>query len=275
MTTQTEQEVLQTYKDSPPNVREAWALFDTVVICSDFYGNETSVQGWFNTFAAFGQQAQHSFFKSRTAAQAGQMYCNQQNADSMDFSFIVDSIGLAVWGPSSAAEGVATVPDGVVGALAHPDYLVSHWFQTDLVNHMGFEFKVQQDTRAEMTAMHMPPGYGARTSGTAFQFDNPLNPPVNGHIPYMCNTVCQGEPILSNRFPLPDPIGIPRTSTVEGVLHIGEVARTALQSIRGPRNYQFNTVDGLPPYTFFPRRYAIQFSMIGTRLVQQRAQYHR
>lgn len=272
---QTEQEVLQQYKNSPPNVREAWALFDTVVICSDFYGNETSVQGWFNSFQTFGQQAQHSFFKSRTAAQAGQMYCNQMNADTMDFAFVADSIGLAVWGPSSSAEGIASSVDGVAGNLINADFLVSHWFQTDLVNHMGFEFKVQQDIRSEMVAMHMPPGYGARTSGTAYQFDDPTGPVTHGHIPYSFNTVCQGEPILSNRFPLPDPIGIPRTSTIEGVLHIGEVARTILQNIRGPRNYQFNTVDGLPPYGFFPRRYAIQFSIIGTRLVQQRAQYHR
>lgn len=267
--------VLEDFKGAPPNVKEAWALYDTIVVCSTFFGNETSVQGWFNNFVTFGQQPQHSFFKSRTLAQAGQQYCNQMNADTMDFAFVADSIGLAIIGPSPGVEGQASDPDGAGGDLTFPDNQVGHWFQTDMVNHLGFEFKVQQDVRAEMTAMHMPPGYGSVSSGVAYQFSDPLLGPVFGNIPYAHNTVCQGVPILSNRFPLPDPIGIPRTGTIEGILHISPIAQTILQNITGPRNYQFNSADGLAPYTFFPRRYSIQFSLIGTRMVQQRAQYHR
>lgn len=265
-----EAEVFQDFKKYA-NVVEAWALFDTLVISPTLYGNEQN-NAWFNTFNDFGAQETHSFFKTRTEGTAGLQYCNQQSADSMDFAFIADSIGLAVQGPAPDIEGVAGVPDGAGGDLNNPDNIVSHWFSTDLPRHMAIQLKIQQDIRAEITAMHCPPGYGAVGSGTAFPAQSAG---TFGDIPFMTNAVVQGVPLLSNRYPLPSPIGIPRTATLEGILHVSEYARQILTNIIGPQNYQFNSVNGAPPYTFFQKRYQIQFSLIGQRLVQQRAQYHR
>lgn len=266
-----ERQVFEDFKQFA-NVVEAWALYDSIVISPTLYGSEAGAGGWFNNFVQFGQQETHSFFKTRTEGTAGLPYCNQQSADSMDFAFIADSIGLAIHGPAVNVEGVAAAPDGAGGDLTNQDDLVSHWFSTDLPRHMAIQLRVQQDIRAEVTAMHCPPGYGAIGSGTAFQSDAVVN---FGDIPVMTNAVVQGVPLLSNRYPLPSPIGIPRTATIEGILHVSEYARNILTQIEGPQNYQFNSNDGLPPYTFFQKRYSVQFSLIGQRLVQQRGQYHR
>lgn len=266
-----EREVFQDFKKFA-NVVEAWALYDSIIISPTLFGSEAGAGGWFTTFLAFGQQEQHSFFKTRTEGTAGLPYCNQQSADSMDFAFIADSIGLAVQSPAPDVEGRPNPGDGVPGDLDQQDDLISHWFSTDLPRHMGIQFKVQQDIRAEITAMHCPPGYGALGSGTAFPGQTTA---AYGDIPFMSNAVTQGVPLLSNRYPLPSPIGIPRTATIEGILHVSEYARSILQGIIGPQQYQFNSDNGLPPYTFFGRRYILQFSLIGQRLVQQRGQYHR
>lgn len=254
------------------NVREAWPLYDTIVICREFYGTEQNIRGWFPTFNAFAAQETHSFFKTRTEGTAGLPYTNQQSADSMDFAFIADSIGIAIMAPSPDRQGEAEQPDGTAGDLRWPDDLISHWFASDLPRHMGLQLKVQQDIRAEVNCMDCPPGYGAVGSGTAFP-GQAINP--TGDIPFMTNAVVQGVPVLSNRYPLPAPIGIPRTATIEGILHLSEYAREILGHVWGPQDFVFNSLNGFPPYTFFPARYQIVFSLFGQRLVQQRGQYHR
>ncbi len=269
-----ERQVFQDFKRYA-NVVEPWALYDSIIVCSDFYGSEANVGGWFPTFNAFGSQETHSLFKTRTEGTAGLAYSNQQSADSMDFAFIAHSVGLAIQVPAPNIEGeLDSQGEGVVGDVRNPDALLSHWFGADLPRHMAIQFKVQQDIRAEIQALMAPPGYGAMGSGVAFQATSDVSPQY-GDIPYMQYSISQGVPSLSNRYPLPAPIGIPRTATIEGILHVSEYARSVLTAVLGPRDFTFNTVDGDVPYTFFPRRYVIQFSLIGERLVQQRAEYHR
>lgn len=269
-----EKEVFQTFAQAA-NVTEAWAIYDSIVICPTWYGSEDNIGGWFNSYAAFGAQETHSFFKTRTEGTAGTPYCNQQSADSMDFAFIAHSIGLAIQVPAVNIDGQPDeVIEGVLGDIQFPDALIGHWFGADLPEHMAIQIKVQQDIRAEVTAMHCPPGYGSAGSGVAFQATSDA-PASHGEIPTMTSVVNQGVPCLSNRFPLPNPIGIPRTGTIEAVLHVSEYARNVLTNVAGPRQYQFNSNDGLPPFTFFPRRVVLQVSLFGERLVQQRGQYHR
>lgn len=254
------------------NVVETWPLFDTILICRQFYGNEIGQDGWYNSWAAFGAQEKHNFFKSRTES-AGPAYCNMQSADSMDFAFMLHSIGIAVWSPAPNLEGqYDPSSEGIQGDLMRPDLAVSHWWASDLPNHMGIDLKIQQDIRMELPCIHCPPGYGAMGSGTANQGTTGA---AFGDVPINHNAVVQGVPLLDNRFALPTPIGIPRTATIEGTLHLSETARTILQGINGPFDYQFNSVDGLPPYEYFPRRYGITMSLFGERMVQQRAQYHK
>jgi hypothetical protein len=140
---------------------------------------------------------------------------------------------------------------------------------------MGIQFKVQQDIRIELPALHAPPGYGVSGGGTAFP-QLPTIAPAFGEIPFCSTNAQQGVPLLNNRYPLPYKIGIPRTSSIEGILHLSQYARDILTTMgTAPQNFVFNSATGAAPYTFFQKRYMIQFSLIGERLVQQRAEYHR
>lgn len=264
-----EMAVLKQFASAPPNVREAFPIYDSIVIAPTFYGNESSIQGWFGSLNGFSGQAQHSFFKSRTWAQAGLQYTNQNNVDNLDYAFIADSIGVAIWGPPNTLEAQDNA-----GAPQFVDSFTRPYFVIEALQHMALEFKVQQDVRLEAFLGHLPPGYGPYGGGTALGTTNAVAP-AHGQIPYQHFTANQGLPILSNRYPFPDPIGIPRTATIEAVLHVGQLARDALALVDSPRQSWINSSDGAAPYTFFDARYVIQVSLIGTRLVQQRAQYHR
>jgi hypothetical protein len=270
-----EREVFQEFKNAPANVVEAWALYDSIIICPQFYGSEANIGGWFNTYAAFGGQETHSFFKTRTEGTAGTAYCNQQSSDSMDFAFIAHSVGLSIQVPAPKIDGVIDPGgEGVAGDIRFPDMLASQWFGADLVEHMAIQIKIQQDIRAEITALHCPPGYGSMGGGVATDSTVDI-PPSHGEIPVLTHAVNQGVPVLTNRYPLPSPIGIPRTGTIEGILHVSEYGRDVLTNITGPRDFMFNSADGAAPYTFFPQRIVIQLSLFGERMVQQRGQYHK
>jgi hypothetical protein len=254
------------------NVVEPWALYDTIAISPTLYGSEQQA-GWFTTFNAFGQKETHSFFKQRTEGTVGLPYTNQQSADSMDFAFVAHSVGLAVFSPVPNIEGESfDVQEGVQDNIRRIDALIGHWFAADLPRHMGVQFKIQQDIRVELPAMHCPAGYGISGGGTTFPG---ITAAAHGDIPFMSAAASQGVPLLSNRYPLPYRIGIPRTATIEGIIHLSEYARYVLTAVLGPRVFWFNSDDGTPPFTFFQKRYMIQLSLIGERMVQQRGQYHR
>lgn len=270
MTRENELQTLEEF-EKYANVAEQWSIYDSIVICSQFYGSEATVPGWFTTFALFGQHERHSLFKNRTRSTAGAQYNNMKNADTMDFAFRLESIGLEIMGPP-LMETVQEAQDG--NGVGPIDAILPQWFKTDLVRHMGIEFRVQQDTRVELPAMACPAGAGAIGGGVAFDVTSAVAPAF-GDIPFITNQVTQGVPLLKNRYPIPDPIGIPRNSTIEGVLHLSNVARVTLQNILGPRQFQMNSADGAAPFNFFYSRYIIRMSLIGQRLVQQRAQYHR
>ena len=268
---QNELEVLALFRRFK-NVAESWTLYDSILVCETFYGTEPSVQGWFTTFNAFAQQEQHIFFKSRTEAIAGGAYTNQQSADTMDFAFVAYSMGITIWAPAPNLEGtIGSIAEGAQGVVDYSDPSISHFWQFDLPRHMGIQFKTNQDVRAECTCYAAPAGYGPIGGGAAS--DVPEIPIVNS-LPVINIAGTQGVPILQNRFKFPEPIGIPRTATIQGILQVAPFGRYSLTGIKGPQSYVIQPQDGGPPYVFFPKRYAIQFSILGKRLVQGRANYH-
>lgn len=251
------------------NVVETWPLYDSIVICEQLYGSEASVPGWYTTFVGFGARETHNFFKNRTDGTAGETYTNHKNSDSMDFAYKIHSIGLEITGPPSF-DAIQPV-DG--GAMTNQDFITPQWWRVDFPRMCAIQLKVQQDVRVELPAMACPPGYGSVGGGYGGQYLNALG--AFGELPYMTGHATQGVPLLSNRYPLPEPIGVPRTGSVEGILHISEWARTVLQGITGPHYTVLNSDDGAEPWNFMWSRYVIRFSLFGERLVQQRAQYHR
>ena len=269
-----DKEVIALFKDA--NVSESFPLYDTILICSTFYGTEANVRGWHTTFVNFAAQEEHHFFTVRNESLAGLPYCNLQSADSMDFPFLAYSAGLRFFGPSSNVQGDAVQPNGNTGYITNLDADVGHFFQYDLPRHCSISLKVQQDTRVELTGYCCPPGYGPSGGGAAFEITQLTAPAEDQYRQRaqlnMFGTQC--VPVITNRFKFPEPIGIPRNGVIEGVLKLSEYARYILSAVYGPRSIYFQGTGGTDASVQFPARYGIQFSLFGKRLVQQRGQYH-
>lgn len=274
---QVEQEISERYE----NVAEAWPMYDTLIICGTMYGQEASVPGWFTSMPAFGAQERHSFFNSRTEALAHLSYSNKQTVDSMDFAMEVYSFGIGFFAP-----GVRVLMANT-NATPTAQYLntqFAHWWETEFPRQCSIEFKVQQDTLLELPAMAASPGYGPVGGGASFEHGSVFRQASQGvgnadYHPVLNMSMTQGVPFIQNRWPFPKPIQIPRTATIEAVLTISEYGRDYLSKMvtLNPQ-YMFGGIPGAPAspnYTIFPARFGIQVSLLGKRLVQQRAQYHR
>lgn len=264
-----EQQVFADFKQFA-NVVEDWSLYDTIII-GELIGSEATVPGWFTSFVNFSQRESHQFFKNRTTGVAGEQYTNMQNGDVLDFAFIIESIGMMITCPPTydvrigSFDGIDQVPDS-------QDPVLPQWWRADFPWHTGIQLKTQQDIRLELPGMAAPAGIGGKGSGLGFQMQPALG--TFGEIPWMFSQTTQGEPVLANRMPLPEPIGVPRTGNLEVILHVGEWARRILANISGPNRIVFNSSDGTPDFPNYYSRYMIQISLFGKRLVQQRAQYH-
>ena len=267
-----EREVFQDF-EKYANVVETWPLYDSIVICQNLIGAEANVQGWFTTFLAFSGRETHQFFKNRTAGTAGEQYTNHQNSDTMDFAYKIHSFGCEFSCTPTYDAQVADV-DGLGQAPGTMDAIIPQYWRVDLARNCGVQLKVQQDVRYEAPCMAAPPGYGSFGGGLGFTYPAIL-PTGHGDRPWMGSQATQGIPILSNRIPFPEPIGVPRTGSLEVILHVGEWAREILRNITGPHVMIMNSVDGADPPLWAYSRYIVRVSLFGERLVQQRAQYHR
>lgn len=256
------------------NVPESWPLYDTICLCQNLYGSEAD-KGFFTSFANFAQKETHSFFKGRTEASVGLEYCNKQSEDNMDFPFIAYSFGVSFF-----STGVRPLSNYAhAGAwLLGLDAGMAHWWETEFPRHCAIQLKVQQDIVAELPCMACPPGYGPVGGGASFEhgqinYEDAVNP---DYWPVANMSVTQGVPQLNNRWWFRQKIEIPRTATIEAVLHVSDIARYMLNQADGPGHYALQVVGGTPQDpNYFPARFGIQVSLMGKRLVQQRAQYHR
>lgn len=255
------------------NVIENWPIYDSIVICNQLYGSENNIPGWYNTFWAFAQRDTHSMFKSRTDSTAGRMYCNQTVADTMPYAYKAHSFGIEILGqPFFECQSVDS--DGLAVNPITVDAILPGWWGADLARHIGVQFRVQQDIRFEAPAMALPAGAGVVGGGVASAVTNAVAPAF-GELPYWNNVIHQGIPLLRNRQPFPEAIGIPRTGSIEAIVHVSPLARHILSNVTGPHEFVTNSDDGTPPLNFAFTRYIIRVSLFGHRLVQQRDQYHR
>lgn len=254
------------------NVAESASLYDTVVICRQMYGKEASIGGWFTTFAGFGANDHHTFFKSRTEGSSHLAYCNMQSADSVDFVFKVFSFGVRFFAPVS--------PDCVNFTIQSPAQYVENlpaWWLWDLPKYCGVDFRVQQDIIIENTCLASPSGYGPRGGGGAQPAIDTRVSNCN-QIPWKSVVGTIGEPSIDNRFPLPEPISIPRNTQIEANIYVSEYGRYVLSRLVGPLSdiiltEQQASTPIVSDYLAMPTRYGIQVSLYGCREVQQRGQY--
>lgn len=273
-----EQELKAAFADKR-NVIESAAIYDTILVSSTYYGQEQTVRGWFQTFAALAASPDIRFFKVRTEGVAGLAYNNQQSADSMDTPFMAYSMGLTFFSPASNMMG-KTKANPINGADEIVPYDLDpakpHFWTFDLARHAAISFKTNQDVRAEVTAMACPPGYGPMGGGAAFEIHSyAAGEALYRQHPQINSYGTQGVPVIENRFRFPVPIAIPKNATIEGLLHLSTYARNVLAGWTGPDNYLFQAGETNIVVNTFPMRFGIQFSLFGYRLVQLRGQYYK
>lgn len=249
------------------NVQESWPIYDTLIVCPSLYGPEASVPGWFTTFAAMSARQDHSLFKTRSEANAGLYYNNQQSQDRTDFAFKAFSLGLRFFAPANRVE--FAVGSGSPAPLPPWDQS-AHFWTVDLPRHVGVELRIGQDIKLQSTGYRLPSGYGVAASGAAYGSEglSAVQKEFNFH-------VSQGVPDISNRFVFRPPIGIPRNETIEVRLLLSDYARYVLSNMPGPGE-MFEAIAVGEGYTYFKNaaRYGIQASLWGIREVQQRGQLH-
>jgi hypothetical protein len=254
------------------NVAESAPLYDTVVICKTMYGKESSIGGWFTTFAGFSANEKHTFFKNRTEGSSHLAYCNMQSADNVDFVFKCFSFGVRFFAPVN--------PDAINYTILSPvqymENIVPFWLW-DLPKHCGIDLRVQQDVIIENSCLATPSGYGPRSGGGAQPATDTRLGNCN-QIPWKAISGTIGEPAIDNRFALPNPIEIPRNTPIEANIYVSEYGRYVLRQLAGPESTVMLTGQqaagpGLNDYLSLPNRYGIQVSLYGYREVQQRAQY--
>lgn len=265
------------------NVAEAWPIYDTLCVTPQYFGTEADA-GWFNNFTDFAQKEQHSFFMQRTIGNLDLAYTNKATADTLDFAYSSLSLGVSFFAPGVRTLGKLVDEDN----FNYMDNFSAHWWESELPSHCAVQFKVQTDIVSEGPAMLYSPGYGPSGGGASFEHEEinatPPNGVVNAQYPAVQNwAMTQGIPSISNRFRFPRSIEIPRTATLEVIIHVSDYARAILTDLSdglasgdGPFNYIFvdSVSAGVPKYSEFPSRYGIQVSLMGLRYVQQRGQYH-
>jgi hypothetical protein len=255
------------------NVKEAYPIYDTVVVCRSLYGKEQQVNGWYTSFAAFADDERHTFFKNRTAGSTHLAYCNLDSADTIDFVYHVCSLGVRFIAPVS--------PDAIDEPNTSPAHMGENnlaWWLFDLPMHVGIDFRVQQDTVLESNCISSPAGYGSRGGGGAQPAqDGSTNAP--NQIAWKTVIGGHGEVCIDNRFLFPKPIGIPRNTSIEANLYVTDYARAVMLDWLGPNSNVLLTqeqaaapADG--DFYSVPTRYMIQVSLFGYREVQQRGNYH-
>jgi len=251
---------------------EPAVLYDSVLICREFYGNESRVNGWFPSFRAFAAQDEHIFFKGRNRAACGLAYNNLDSRDKMDFAFWCSSIGVRVWGPITNQEGAAEAP------LTEVNEFMSHLFQYDLPNHASIQFQTEQDEKLSQFVYGVPPGYGSVMAGCTMGIDTysyvPEAAPDDVMYPSQIFVGTQGTPDKKNRFQFANFIGIPRTGTIQCRLKISEFLKQVLADADGPGDLAFLYPADEPYAKYWPARYGVTVSLYGMREVQQRGQYH-
>lgn len=249
------------------NVKENWPLFDTVLIGLNAAGEQTT-PGWYPNLNAMGQSNQLFFFNQRTRAD-GLAYCNLDTRDQMPYAFIIASAGVRFFASYQTEN-----PDVTAGGAGWwTENVVAHAFLADLPNHCSFRLQIQQDDILKTAVPLVPSGYGPCGGGYG---QTAPSSEFEVAVDKCYSAVTQSSAHITNRWKFPTKIKVPRNAALTVELQFSEYARQWLQTFT-----KQNTQDAISgnghvadidhdSKTF----YGIQVSLIGQRLIQQRAQYH-
>lgn len=252
------------------NVPEALTLYDSVLV-----GSRIPVlkfkDGWFNTFAAAGASNSFPFLNVRNRNHH-LAYCNQDTRDQLPYAMEIYSIGIDFWPPYVQSQYQIVVPDGSNALIAYNNH--SALWQNELPRHANIKFFVNQDEILNQQVCMAPSGMGPVGGGVGqgqSQAANFLN--GNYTATPMLSMGSMGEASITNRWPFPNPIQVPRRASISAVVSLSEYGRQLLLNLPGPYNYILQ--DMLGPSTLTKScTYGITVSLTGKRLVQQRGRYH-
>lgn len=236
------------------NVVEDWPIVDSVLIGAgvpDLYPSSN----YFLTYNALGAVAEIPFFNARNKSDVGLAYNTQEVAGKMPYPFKINTIGVEWLAP--------VTEDYSSGVLDNPSYQNSaHLWNAMVQNHCAMIFYVSTDEKLVTRVPLCPAGMGI--AGDAQSADGGGGQHVNSFAAVRNN----GVPFLSNRWPFPIPLIIPKNTTFRAVLSFSEYAREILQTIIGP-NFE-NVADQTNQFTVS----GIRMSLFGERAVQRRGGYH-
>lgn len=255
------------------NVREDFDYYDSVLVYHDMAELSQQPPGWFATFGAFAAASRLNFFDVRNRANCDLAYCNVETRDMTAYAMLIDAISVSFWSPSNKmlrfAVGDGTTPfwDGFQAAF----------WELDLPRHCSVILKVQQDERLKTTSFMCPSGGGPVAGGFGI---------VNEYVDFGANlhqasqrfpTPCgmsQGNPHITNQWPFPEPLQIPRRANLSVSIELNEYAKTVVSQYAPQAcGYLFPALGELDD-VWRPMPFGITVAISGKRLVQQRGQLH-
>lgn len=204
-----------------------------------------------------------------------------------------DANGHGIWDPSAEEPDPPTEED-----LVNREELHSALWGSDLPNHASVTLSTNQDERLVGFPAMFPPGYGPVGGGwgwgspndwIAEAVDGDIHFPGRsaGHIIHCgsfagnLQTIQEGQPDIRQRCEFPVSIEVPKRATLRMNIKLSIYAREMLQAMIGPHWFTWvDEITGVYPDVMAVSKavkataFGIQCTIKGTRLVQQRGDYH-
>jgi hypothetical protein len=186
----------------------------------------------------------------------GIAYNNMDTRDQMPYAFELTSIGISF-----------SAPLGISGKYHATDVndnnLIGPIWCNDVPRLIGFRLKVRQDEKLLHNCELAPEGTGVVGA---------LGVSGGGGVLNVQTNITQSEPDLDNRWPFPQPIGIPRAASFSVEL---ELSSYLVQMLRlWPEMELYTFYDGQEISGTVEAAASIRCSLIGNRYVQQRNELH-
>jgi len=253
------------------NVPEGLTLYDSILVGARIPYLKFK-DGWFFNFAQAGASNSFPFLNVRNRNHH-LAYNNQDTRDQLPYAMEIYSIGVDFWPPYVESQYQLTPPDGGSGGLIAYNNHSALW-RNELPRHANIKFFVNQDEILNQQCCMAPSGMGPTGGGVAQGWTEGANS-VNGSetASPILGVGSMGEAAITNRWPFPFPIAVPRRASISAVVSLSEYGRKLLASLPGPYAYVLQDMAG--PGTFTKNTtFGITVSLTGKRLIQQRGRYH-
>jgi hypothetical protein len=245
------------------NVLETTVLYDTLGVVNDLATWSIRPQGWYPTFLLAGQANKWEFFNQRNVASAGLEFTNLDTRDQIAWPFSLERLNVHFFAPCHVFQR------NLFESIDIWDWLHTPLWECELPKHCGLTLNINQDCRLRLNSMMPGAGGGPVAGGMGSLSMAPLN--IGGNLGI--STSGQGTATVKTSYMFAEPIGIPVKAAISVTIEPTEYVRQMLQSLSGPGDNMFNSLDG-QSFVRHPAFFGIRVSMHGTRQMQQRGEAH-